>query len=550
MKSKKVLANFILGMVLFGFGAAAAFGATNETDMIARIRSTIASVRGQIKYLDDKYSKDNAEWLKYKADVEVLFKRCEKALTQDSIDTGTLNELMDDLNKIDRKLLMKLPAGPQGPGPFGAYYTKLKYYSGWDNYWRVGQFADVVVQFDDASHKFIFWRGTNYIPHWVTDNGIWYTNEFLETWTDETVGCCEPMSDKQCRYSHVRVIENNPARVVIHWRYALNDVKYRIAWPDKETGWGDWVDEYYIIYPDAVGVRKMILWSSNFGEVRGFELGHEWQEGIVVYNAHTRPEESLEIDAVHLANMKGETARWSWAMPGKPTTPTPKGSNIVIMNVKSKTKPFVISPEGCRLSPYEGSQGGSHFRWRDHWPTTLEPVTGRNASGEQAAHGSFFHIGDIPVYQRGKQWISKILLHGMTEKHIADMVPLAKSWLYPAELKLESSNFTSEGFDKAQRAYVLTCKKSAKPSKLEFQLAASEDRPVVNPAFVVKNWPASEPELNPPYAWRVKINGKKVSPGKDFRAGYEQTLRASDLIIWLRAESVKPMRISLSPVGG
>ena len=130
----------------------------------------------------------------------------------------------------------------------------------------------------------------------------------------------------------------------------------------------------------------------------------------------------------------------------------------------------------------------------------------------------------------------------MTEKHIADMVPLAKSWLYPAELKLESSNFTSEGFDKAQRAYVLTCKKSAKPSKLEFQLAASEDRPVLNPAFVVKNWPASEPEL--------KINGEKVSPGKDFRAGYEQTLRASNLIIWIRAESVKPMRISLSPVGG
>ena len=101
---------------------------------------------------------------------------------------------------------------------------------------------------------------------------------------------------------------------------------------------------------------------------------------------------------------------------------------------------------------------------------------------------------------------------------------------------------TSEGFDKAQRAYVLTCKKSGKPSKVKFQLTASLDNPVINPAFVVKNWGTAEAELN--------VNGKKVFLGKDFRAGYERTLRAGNLIIWLRAESVKPMSISLSPAGG
>ena len=110
MKSKKVLTNFILGVVLFGFGANVVSGATNEADVVAEIRSTITSVREEIKYLDDKYSRDNAEWLEYKADVEMLFQRCEKALAQKSIDAGTLNKLMDDLNKIDRKLLMKLPA--------------------------------------------------------------------------------------------------------------------------------------------------------------------------------------------------------------------------------------------------------------------------------------------------------------------------------------------------------------------------------------------------------------------------------------------------------
>jgi hypothetical protein len=29
-------------------------------------------------------------------------------------------------------------------------------------------------------------------------------------------GCVEHMSDKQARYSHVRLIENSPARIVVH----------------------------------------------------------------------------------------------------------------------------------------------------------------------------------------------------------------------------------------------------------------------------------------------------------------------------------------------
>ncbi|RKY09018.1 MAG: hypothetical protein DRP65_08330 [Planctomycetota bacterium] len=68
--------------------------------------------------------------------------------------------------------------------------------------------ADVVVRFDTGDHKFVFRRGTSYIPCWVTDTEIWYTNEFIERrgyHSPNTKGCCEPMSDKQCRYSHVRI---------------------------------------------------------------------------------------------------------------------------------------------------------------------------------------------------------------------------------------------------------------------------------------------------------------------------------------------------------
>ena len=102
----------------------------------------------------------------------------------------------------------RLPAGPAGAGRFGATYEHLKYYDGWDRRWRVGDHPDVLVRFDKADYRVVFWRGTNYIPCWVSGDGIWYTNEFNETWGNGATGCAEPMSDKHCAYSHVRIIES------------------------------------------------------------------------------------------------------------------------------------------------------------------------------------------------------------------------------------------------------------------------------------------------------------------------------------------------------
>ena len=72
---------------------------------------------------------------------------------------------------------------------------------------------------------------------WVTANGKWYTDEFLEAWGPECVdgGDCEPMSDKQSRYSHVSIIESSPARAVVHWRYAFaGDRNYKGAFQDPK----------------------------------------------------------------------------------------------------------------------------------------------------------------------------------------------------------------------------------------------------------------------------------------------------------------------------
>jgi hypothetical protein len=433
----------------------------------------------------------------------------------------------------------KLPAGPEGPGKFGAFYTTLKYYDAWDAPWRIGQHADVVVRFDESPCRFVFWRGTSYIPHWVTENGIWYDNEFNETWSE--LGCHEPMSDKRCHHSHVRIIENTDARVVVHWRYALVDNWYNLAKVDELTGWGDWTDEVYTVYPDMIGIRKVTLHSSQPTSP------HEWHEGIIVMGPGQRPEQVLHPDALTLANMEGETHTYSWehGAPGEDGLANePEGANIHWVNTKSKYKPIVIvSPDSePEFDIYAGElrRDVSMFPWWNHWPTAQKPCDGRYAmDSDLASHSSLSHCS-WKAYAQTETSMTKIMINGLTDKSAKEQLPLAKSWATPAELKVKGDGFYSDGYDPTQRAYVLNCK--SKGSVLNIQLAASDEQPIFNPAFVINGWGPSDAEL--------KINGKEIKRGRDYRFGHRHGLEGSDLIVWIKAESTKPIQITLTPADG
>ena len=128
-------------------------------------------------------------------------------------------------------------------------------------------------------------------------------------------------------------------------------------------------------------------------------------------------------------------------------------------------------------------------------------------------------------------------MYGLTNKPAVELLALAKSWNFPAELKIQGKGFTSSGYDYKQRAYIIKCNAG---KTLEFELSGSENSPMLNPAFVIKNWGEG--------GARLKINGKKIKRGKNFRLGRRHTLEGSDLIVWLKKESTKPIRISLSRV--
>jgi hypothetical protein len=173
----------------------------------------------------------------------------------------------DDIREAYRKTTVKnvqplsfrrMPSGSDEPMPFGAYYTQLQYAPGWDALWQGSDRPDVIVRFDDSPVKLVFWRGTGYIPAFVSENGIWMSDQSCEDWGSGE--CFEVMSDKQCRYSHVRIVENSPARVVIHWRYALTSISYEI-FKQSDTYPGDWADEYWTVYPDSDGFSA---WEEEF----------------------------------------------------------------------------------------------------------------------------------------------------------------------------------------------------------------------------------------------------------------------------------------------
>ncbi len=440
----------------------------------------------------------------------------------------------------------KMPSGPAGAGRFGAYYTTLKYQDTWDRMRRLGPDSDVVVRFDQSPVRLVFWQGTNYIPAWVTENDKWYTDEFLETWESGCPGGgdCEPMSDKQSRYSRVNILESNDARVVVHWRYALAEVeKYKGAWPDPQTGWTDWADEYWTVYPDGVAIRKQVLHSTEANRL------HEWQETIVLHQPGNTPDDDINLNAITLENMQGASKTYTWGQKAAGVLANPVGPgpvngppdpNIQLVNMKSEWKPFqIVSADGASADIYNNENSYFNFLCWNHWPVAQIASSDRPCvTDDRASHSSLSHLY-WKVYSKGENTATKIMMDGLTTKSPPELLPLAKSWLSPPKMQVDGSAYQNDGYDPTQRAYVLTHTAAQATDKLTLTLEASDASPIVDPAIVIRNW--GEGNV------RLAIDGKLAPWGKDFRMGYVHRLNGTDLVIWIQRQSTRPLHVQLTP---
>jgi len=435
----------------------------------------------------------------------------------------------------------KLPQIPAGPKHFGAVYCRLNFYPEWDALWRIGDYPDLVVNFDEGDYKMVFWHGTGYNMNLVTENGRWVGDQSAEQGGRGTIGCCEHMSDKQCRYAHVRVIENHDARVVVHWRYALCDVRYGITQEDPITGWGLWADEYYFIYPDGVAIRYFQVHGTGKCSIT---------EPAALNSPGEKAEDNLDLEAVTLANLQGETRSYSWnpwpnnGRVGAPFDHALTDANICVINFKSRSKPFYIYEPGTRITPYGGGTielrpGYSKFPTWNHWPVSQYPSDGHYPVVPDCVTSSAVTSPEPPMKRREDSVEGRFIM-GLTGQPAAKLAILAKSWLHAPDLKVWQGDCSSEGYDPSQRAYVLKCKRPGQPSAMDIELAGVPERPVVNPCLVIHNWGDAEVAL--------QLNGQELPGGKDFRFGHRDSLEGRDLIVWVKVESTASARMQLAPV--
>jgi len=424
------------------------------------------------------------------------------------------------------------PPNPDGPAEFGACYTRLNYTRQWDRLWRVGGFPDVELRFGAHRCRLVFWRGTGFVPCWVTENDIWYANEWMETWGRDVVSCAEPLMDRDCRFSHVRIIENSPARAVVHWRYALVDTEYRFVAKDVD-GQGEWADEYYIIYPDGIGIRRIDLFYSK--PLRK----HDWEEALILLPPGRHPDEVIHDPEVTLVNMAGERHDYSWRNNLPVEMKDPPRANIHVVNLKSRHRPFYMVPpdpfesaEGKYDAPffrsYSAAQASLKYRpasvpsvygWWNHWPLALVPGDGRwVVHNDQPSHFNLTTFTQWKDYRMDERVKTRIMLHGMWDKPPQDLVPLARSWLQHPLLELKQGNAR---YEPAERAYVIS---GAGPGRVEGTLFASDAHPAIGLALVLNGARLDAPA--------IQIDGKALQAGRDFQCGTIQERDQWKTIIW------------------
>jgi len=139
--------------------------------------------------------------------------------------------------------------------------------------------------------------------------------------------------------------------------------------------------------------------------------------------------------------------------------------------------------------------------------------------------------------------IEALTLFKMFGGHSEELVSLAWSWITDPPLRMDGleDEYGVYTYDPAQKAYIVP-RKGRGPVRLEWMLDEPEDGPmhIINPAFIIKDWDRE--------GFVLKMNGKLVERGRDFRAGYEDTPTGSDLVLWIRMHAQEAVEFELSPL--
>lgn len=416
--------------------------------------------------------------------------------------------------------------------PFGARETWLRFegpvWTNWDEAvsygeaWAGSAEPDIVVDFPGQPYRYVFWKGASYAPIWLFDR-CFVSLEWMEAWPRQegAVDCIEPLQDKLCQHSRVKLLSSSPARARVRWSYAMTDFALKIIHNER-------AEEEYTLYPDGIGARKV----TGF-----FEKGrwHEVHEFIVGSVAGTTPSEHFPPQTVTLLNCAGDRLDLFWPTPQSGGFPT-WSEYIGVVRLRRHPSVFTAcAGRGTGLHVFSNTPDWlpEVFFCMPHWPLQRGlPTTNARSIQDcrtRATHASLLNLYAAPheVYKDRTVWA---LLIGIAPEHERELRDLVRGWLRPAELTVTASEPLPARYDLYQRAYVIETRGAP---RIVANLAASAECPQVRPAFVLRN-PAS-------LAVALSVNGRGLEKGRDFESGTEDD--GATCVVWVRQTFAHPTEL-------
>jgi hypothetical protein len=411
--------------------------------------------------------------------------------------------------KIPTMLVQRPPRWPE----FGARATKLRYDApismrgedgklssmdfnqGWDP-----KLQDVVVSLPNGA-RFVFWRGSSYVPFWAGQHNTGLSYEWAET-SPPAEGyddCVEPLMDKELRFGRVKIVSATPARVQVRWSYQSCDFKYKV--------WGDSAIEDFYFYPDGIGTRVLNLQSVPSGD-------YELSEFIILTPQATFPFSVLPRHLVDILFVDGQKRELTF-----PFFPSEQGDKVkgrdlpavyrVRLHRDEKMAAVYFNPLDRKLPPAifapftDRGYLVTPCYWGSHWPLARGKTTGWAIDNRVAltpCHNSVMswarsrpapvrtaQLETLDTLGRSKPMVVQtwVWLIGMSAASDEELLKWAQSFSHPPALELKGARLDAEPYSPERRALRLI---------VEGKQVAITIKPAswcVNPVFELADTPGS-----------------------------------------------------------
>lgn len=409
--------------------------------------------------------------------------------------------------------------------------SSLAYTNGWAPHLK-----DVVVALPNGA-RFVFWRGSSYVPFWAGLHNTGLSYEWAETGPlpEGFVDSVEPLMDKELRYGRVQILESTAARVRVRWSYQSCDFLYKV--------WGDSAYEDFCFYPDGFGTRVLNLQSRPGSD-------YEISELIILTPPAAYPLEVLPSDLIDLVPVDGQPKR-RLTFPGKGVEAS-RSVPLVCRVRLHKDDPMTavyfnpedtFRPEELVIFQPFVDQGYvvTPAYWGSHWPLARGKTTGGSIDSRIAltpSHNSLLswarhrppplstrRLTTLDTLGQAKPMVLQrwVWLIGMTDAPDGRVVERARSFLNPPSLKLEGARLDVDPYVPERRAIRVVVEQST------VVISIQPGESCVNPVFELLEAPKELVD--------VQLDGRPV-PAADY-AWDGQTL-------WLNASLDRPAQLRLA----